>query len=64
MTPTMQVYGHLLVEHAMAASSNKPVMCNRIWEAIRVFEDLWPEDTKAFRDMYKPKKADHAPKHP
>jgi hypothetical protein len=51
-TPTEHAYGNLLNEFRRAHSSGEKAKADRIDVAITLFEELWPEDCKRWRERF------------
>lgn len=46
------VYGKLMVKHHHAARAGDEPLRKRVFAAIDLFEELWPMESKIWRDMF------------
>lgn len=55
-TPTEIVYGNLIVAFRQAHYHERPDLAQKIDVAIRLLEELWPEDCARWRERYSTEK--------
>lgn len=53
MTPVETVYGNLIVAFRQAHFSGEEEKAKRIDAAIRLLEEMWPDDCQRWRDKFK-----------
>lgn len=56
-THTEIVYGDLLCQFMRVCRSGDDSMRDRLFKAIEVFEELWPEDTARWRERFTHKRS-------